>query len=200
MKKLFVLVAIATMTVMGAKAQSDQPRNEIGISYGVSNSMIGDGLGRGLGVGIFEGILGYTWTNNKEFGALGIEYFRHLDNPKMCVGGILTFAQRGEDVEYKDAKIGERTRSYYTVMPAFKYYYINKKSFGLYSKLGAGATLLSSKEEDTKSGKSDTANKLYFAFQASLLGVEFGSQNIRAFFEGGMGEQGIVLAGLKYKF
>ena len=34
----------------------------------------------------------------------------------------------------------------------------------------------------------------------SLLGLEAGSQHVRAFVEAGFGEQGIVLAGLKYRF
>ena len=37
-------------------------------------------------------------------------------------------------------------------------------------------------------------------WQASLLGAEVGSQNLRGFFELGVGEQGIILAGIKYKF
>ena len=41
---------------------------------------------------------------------------------------------------------------------------------------------------------------IFFMWQASLLGVEVGSQNIRGFVEAGAGEQGILLAGIKYKF
>ena len=37
-------------------------------------------------------------------------------------------------------------------------------------------------------------------FQASLLGIEAGSEKIRGFAELGAGEQGIILAGLRYKF
>ena len=33
-----------------------------------------------------------------------------------------------------------------------------------------------------------------------MIGLEAGSQNIRAFLEAGVGEQGILLAGLRYKF
>ena len=39
-----------------------------------------------------------------------------------------------------------------------------------------------------------------FYFQASLLGIEAGSPTIRAFTELGTGEQGIILAGVRYKF
>jgi len=181
-------------------AQTDEPRNEIGISYGVGLSLIGDGIGNGIGAGIFDSMVGRKWTNDKQFGTLGIEYFRHLDNPKVAVGGILTYAQYSNDVEADDNKVGERTRRYITAMPAVKYMYINKRSFGLYSKLGAGLMYMNLKEKDNQTGKSDSNSKLYLGFQASLLGLEAGSQNVRAFVEAGVGEQSIFLAGLKCRF
>ena len=200
MKKILVFAVVAMMSVMGVKAQSDEPRNEIGVSYGLGISLIGDGIGHGIGEGLFDAMVGRKWTNDKQFGSLALEYFRHLDNPRVAVGGIVTYSQFGEDVEYQGSKEGERTRKYISVMPSVKYYYVNKKSFGMYSKLGVGGMLLNSKSEDTKSGKSDSDSKFYVAYQVSLLGLEAGSQNVRAFLEAGVGEQGIVLAGLKYKF
>ena len=85
-------------------------------------------------------------------------------------------------------------------MPSLKYYYINNKNFGLYSKVAVGPMLLSSKTKNVQTGQSNTDSKVYLMGQASLLGVEAGSQNVRAFLEGGVGEQGIVLAGLRFKF
>ena len=200
MKKAVFLLVITMMSVVNSMAQTDEPRNEIGISYGVGLSLIGDGIGNGIGAGIFDSMVGRKWTNDKQFGTLGIEYFRHLDNPKVAVGGILTYAQYSNDVEADDNKVGERTRRYITAMPAVKYMYINKRSFGLYSKLGAGLMYMNLKEKDNQTGKSDSNSKLYLGFQASLLGLEAGSQNVRAFVEAGVGEQGIFLAGLKCRF
>ena len=200
MKRSIILALVAVMTVMGAKAQSDEPQNEISISYGAGISMIGDGIGHAIGEGIFDGLIGRKWTNDKQFGTLGIEYFRHLDNPKVAVGGIFTYAQYGEDVEASDTKVGERTRRYITVMPSLKYYYINKKSFGLYSKAAIGGMLLSASSKDTKNGKDESNSKFYLAFQASLLGLEAGSNNLRAFIEAGAGEQGFILAGVRCRF
>ncbi|MEE3446129.1 MAG: hypothetical protein VZQ78_07965, partial [Prevotella sp.] len=200
---------------MNVNAQSDDPLNEIGVSYGLGVSLIGDGIGNGIGFALFESWSGRKLTNDKQFGSLGVEYFRHLDNPRMAVGAIATYAQYGEDVEYvgaigtytpygeyveyKNQKVGERTRHYFSLMPAFKYYYVNGKHFGMYSKLAAGAMMSVFKSEDTKGG-SDSDSKIYFMYQVSALGIEFGSQNFRGFLEAGAGEQGIVLAGLKYKF
>lgn len=200
MKRSIILAVVAVMSVMGVKAQSDEPQNEISVSYGVGISMIGDGIGHGIGEGIFDGILGRKWTNEKQFGTLGIEYFRHLDNPKVAVGGIFTYAQYGEDVEANSVKIGERTRRYISVMPSLKYYYINKKSFGLYSKAAVGGMLLSSSSKDTKNGRDESNSKFYLTFQASLIGLEAGSNNLRGFIEAGVGDQGIVLAGVRCRF
>ena len=201
MKKLMMMVAVALMTAVSANAQSELPKNEIGISYGLGVSAIGDGIGNIIGTGLFDSMVGRKWTNEKNFGTLGIEYFRRLDNtPKLAVGGILTYARMGEDVEYKGTKEGERTRTWMSLMPSVKYYWAQNKNLGFYSKLGAGVMMLHSKNEDFVDHETSTDSKFYFMWQASLLGAEVGSKNLRAFVELGVGEQGIALAGLRVKF
>lgn len=200
MRKMMLMGLVAIMTAMSVNAQSDEPRHEIGISYGAGITLIGDGIGNGVGTGLFDTMVGRKWTNSKEFGTLGVEYFYHLNNPRVAVGGVLTYAQYGEDVEYNNKKEGERTRRYISLMPSVKYYYVSKKHFGLYSKLAAGPMLITSKSEKASNGNTDSDSKLSIMFQASLLGLEAGSQNVRAFVELGAGEQGIILGGLKFKF
>lgn len=199
MIKRFSLVLFALMAMVCVQAQDENPSHEIGVSYGLGVSLIGDGIGNAVGAGIFEALTGYEWTNKKNFGTLGVEYFYHLaDAPRTAIGGIFTYARYGEDVEKGGVKEGERTRSYMTLMPSVKYYYVNGKNFGLYSKVAAGVMMMRAKSESN--GKSDTDSDFRFMCQASLLGLEAGSQNFRCFFELGAGEQGIILAGLKYKF
>lgn len=199
MTKKLSLLLIALMAVVCVQAQDEKPRHEIGVSYGVGISLIGDGIGNAVGAGLFEALTGYEWTNKKEFGTLGLEYFYHLPNAsKVAVGGIITYARYGEDVEKDGLKKGERTRTYMSLMPSVKYYYVDGKNFGLYSKAAAGIMMLRAKSEE--GSKSDTDTDCRFMWQASLLGLEAGSQNFRFFLEAGVGEQGIVLAGLKLKF
>ena len=188
------------MAVVCVNAQDEKPRHEIGVSYGLGVSLIGDGIGNAVGAGIFDVLLsGYEWTNRKEFGTLGVEYFYHLpDAPRTAVGGIFTYARYGEDVEKGGVKKGERTRTYVTLMPSVKYYYVDGKNFGLYSKAAIGIMMLRANSEEGSNSNTDSDYR--FMCQASLLGLEAGSQNIRCFLEFGVGEQGIVLAGLKYKF
>ena len=79
--------------------------------------------------------------------------------------------------------------------------WLQKKNFGLYSKLGLGATLRSEKIEFTSdSKKGETNSQVHVNWQVSLLGVEAGAENIRGFIELGTGEQGIALIGARYKF
>ncbi len=199
MKKSIFMAVVAFIVSVNVNAQSDEPLNEISVSYGAGVSLIGDGIGNGIGNGLLDALGGRKWTNDKQFGTLGLEYFRHLNNPNVAVGGIITYSQYGEDVEHDGVKEGERTRRYFSVMPSFKYYYVNTKNFGLYSKAAAGVMLLSSESKEM-TGQSKNDSKLYFMYQASFLGIEAGSQNVRAFVEGGVGEQGILLAGLRFKF
>ena len=39
-----------------------------------------------------------------------------------------------------------------------------------------------------------------FMFQATALGAEFGSEQFRGFVEAGVGEKGLLCAGLRYQF
>lgn len=200
--KKFLLMVVATIMATGiAKAQNEDLKHEIGISYGVGLSTISDGIGHGIGSGIWDGITGHKWDNDRRFGTLAAEYFYHLDNPKVAVGGIATFAQYGEDVLKKsnDEKIGKRTRNYISLMPSMKYYWLNKNYYGLYTKLAAGAMLLLDNQKDYTDNEKSNSSKAYFAFQVSAIGFEFGAK-FRGFIEVGVGEQGIVLGGLKMKF
>ena len=200
MKKMFLMVVAAMMATMNVNAQNSELKNEIGVSYGAGMSLIGDGLGNAIGRGIVDGITGRQWTNDKQFGSLSLEYFHHT-SPKFAVGGIFSYSQYGEDVVLKSNQVkeGERMRNYFTVMPAIKCNWINKEHFALYSKFGIGATFMSEKVDDLTNRTSQSDCHTYLAFQVSAIGVEFGSK-LRGFVEAGVGEQGIILAGIRYKF
>lgn len=200
MKKILVMVAAAMMTATSMFAQEEQPRHEIGVSYGAGISLIGDGIGNGLTNGIFDAMNGRKWENSRELGTVAVEYFYHLNNPRLAVGGVVTYARMGEDVIYEGEKEGERTRNYMSVMPAMKYYWVNKKYFGFYSKAAAGFMYAYAKSDNIRKGTTDKESRFNFMFQASLVGLEGGSTHIRGFFEAGVGEQGIILAGARYRF
>lgn len=194
MKKVILFIA-AIMATMSVQAQDE--KNELSVSYGLGISTIGDGLGNAVGNGLIDNWSGCKWDNTKRFGTLAVEYFRHLNNPRVAVGGIITFAQFGEDVVKKEsnAKVGDRTRKYISVMPSIKYYWVNGKNFGFYSKVAAGVMMMNYNDS-----QSTSSSKVYFTGQASPIGLEAGSSSVRGFIEAGAGEQGILLAGLRVRF
>ena len=100
------------------------------------------------------------------------------------------------DCKWDDSNDAKST--YYTIMPAVKYNWSVKKNVSWYSKAAIGLTLLS-QSIDTKSTTKDDDTSTSFNFQASFVGVEVGGA-LRGFAELGWGEQGIILAGLRYKF
>ncbi len=193
MKKTFLTTLLGLMTVVCAQAQTEEfSRHEVAVSFGAgSNSQW---------INAFEHITttfvtfgGVTYENEDFTGPFSVEYFYH-PSAKIGLGGIAVYGKNTQDVMSGGKKIGDLTQSYFTLMPAVKFDWFQSKTFGVYSKLGAGATIRSEK------GGDENESALHFNWQASLLGLELGSRQIRGFVEVGVGEQGIGLVGLRYKF
>jgi len=198
MRKILVMAAVAMMTAMNVNAQNgyDETKHEVAISYGLwSNSEIIDAFENVGGI-----LVGARFDNEKYFGPISAEYFYHTKN-WLGVGGIFAYGQYEQDVYLAKQKDGVRKNTYLTLMPAVKLDWLRKKHFGMYSKLAFGATLRSEKyTSDTDSNKDESDSEVHVNWQASLLGMEFGSPTFRGFLELGTGEQGIALVGLRYKF
>ena len=198
MKKILTMVAVAMTTMLSAHAQGYdyETKHEVGISFGaLSNSQIID---------VFEeigGAMGGAKFENEKFtGPISAEYFYHVKS-WLGVGGILAYGCNKQDVYFLNEKDGQIKNSYVTVMPAVKFDWLRKKNFGLYSKLGIGATLRNEKyNSDAASEKDFSDTDMHVNWQLSLLGLEAGSPTVRGFLELGTGEQGIALIGVRYKF
>ena len=198
MKKILVMVAVALMTTMSVNAQCENLKNELNLSYGIgSTSHLGDGLGEGLG-SIFSDT---EFDDGSTLGPISVEYFRHFNNPRLAIGGFISYSKWDSNILKKKGdheKVGERKRNYLTVMPSVKWYFVNKNSFGLYTKGAVGTTFYNSTQEDL-AGKTEKDSSTHFMYQLSFIGLEVGKQ-VRGFFEAGIGEQGFLQAGIKYKF
>ena len=198
MKRILVMVAVALMATMSVNAQNEELRHEVSVAYGgPSLSQFGSGLGEGLGLAFTNS----EYDDGNIFGPISAEYFYHPNNPRLAVGGIITYSKWDSDVLRRsnhNDKLGERNRNYLSVMPGIKWYWVNKNSFGFYSKAAAGPMFVFCKSEDYESNKSLTQNGTYFLFQCSPIGIEFGGK-FRGFAEIGLGEQGVLLGGLRYK-
>lgn len=190
-----VVMTFCSLNTFAQQSQNgDELRHEVSISYGAAPSsmwiyLFGD---------IIDAIAGAGYEESTFVGPISAEYFYH-PQPALGVGGVFTFNTRHNDMVKNDVKVGERDRSFYTIMPALKYNYLRKKNFGMYLKVAAGVTFGSDKETcDGRPESKDTSS--FFNFQLSLLGLEGGSRNLRCFAELGIGEQGILLGGIRYKF
>ena len=118
---------------------------------------------------------------------------------------IAVFNTNKMDTYYKEVQSSHITRFYFSFLPSVKFNWLRRDNWGLYSKVAAGVTYANFNDEDyddngKKTGESASARDLLFNYQASLLGVEAGGQHLRGFAEFGIGEQGIALAGLRFKF
>lgn len=198
MKKFLVMAVTALMVTLSANAQNEDLHNELSLSYGFGSiAQLGAGIGEGIGL---------IFTNDEYddgfiLGPISAEYYYHFNNPKWAVGGVLSYSKWDSDRIDKSSreKISEVNRSFFSVMPSVKRYWVNKNKFGLYSKVAAGIGFLSRTEKKMENGEKKDKNGSYFMFQLSAIGVEFGSQ-FRGFAEAGVGDQGMLIAGVRYKF
>ena len=198
---LLATLAISAFMYVPAQAQDElETRHEIAVSYGaVPNSVWVDIL-----TDVIPAMFVETLDNTHYIGPIGLEYFYHT-SPLIGVGAVAVFATNNEDGFFKEIQTSHINKSYLTFMPSVKFNWLRKKNWGMYSKVAVGATYTHFNQEEydevgKKTNEKTTANDLFFNFQASLLGVEAGSQNVRGFVELGIGEQGIALAGVRFKF
>lgn len=195
MRKIFMTMMAAMLLCVSANAQDT--KHEISIAYGGgSTSQILDAWTK---VGTSLGSFGTaTFDNEKLFGPISAEYFYRINNV-IGVGAIGAFMRSNEEARVSGHEYGDKTSTYITVMPAVKFNWLQKKNFGLYSKLAAGITLQNVKFEEDDTDKTDTEKQTFFNFQASLLGIEVGNK-VCGFAELGFGEQGIIMGGVRCKF
>ncbi len=178
MKKLLLMVVAAMMATMNVNAQEEY-KNEISIAYGT-------GANTDLVMSIAKGM--FTGKQLDYWGPISVEYFGRLNsNNRLGLGGIFVLG----GCKWDDT--GDAKSKYYTIMPAVKYNWAVKKYVSWYSKGAAGLSIAS------QSGGREDKTDVVFNFHASLVGVDFGGA-FRGFVELGFGEQGIALAGLRYKF
>lgn len=199
MKKFLVLAVAAMMATMSLSAQNGyDTKHEVSISYGfLSNSQWLNVAT--IATNVYAGLDPMKSTN---IGPLSAEYFYHINN-WLGVGAIFSYGRVStkyiSQVDFSEAYTN--INSSYSLMPAVKFNWLRLAHFGMYSKIGVGALLF-----DVKAVPADPAEQtekalgVSYNFQVSPLGIEFGGEQFRGFIEGGIGEQGVVLAGLRYKF
>jgi len=177
MKKILLLAIAAMMAMVSVNAQ-DEFRNEVSVAYGAgSNTDIVASIGKGM----------FTGKQLDYWGPISAEYFHYNKACNFAFGAVAAIGGCKWD-DHSDAK-----STYFTVMPAVKFKWLNRTHFAMYSKAAVGLTV------DSQKGTNEDKTETMFNWQASLVGMEFGGA-FRGFVEIGTGEQGIILGGLRYKF
>jgi len=192
MKKILVMVAVAMMTAVSVQAQ-DELKHEVGVFHGFESASNVFSV-------ITSSISAAAGDQSSFWGPIGVEYYYHL-SPAVSLGAVTALA--GCKAEDEKTRQDDLTEKFITVMPSVKFNWLRKKNFGMYSALSAGLMFVSIKcNDNAKAADPDAKDETFtsFMFQATALGVEFGSQQLRGFVEAGVGEKGVICAGLRYKF
>ncbi len=195
MKRIRIWMTAVILICGGLAAQAQENcKHEIAVSYGMAPfSDVYDAFDT-----FASFIGGAKYDNETFFGPISAEYFYRV-NPLIGVGGIFVYTNIKEDVLVSKVKAGERKKNFYTVMPAVKFNWMRKETMSLYSKVAVGCTFASISEELAEGNVKSDDNDTFFNFQLSAIGIEVGKK-LRVFAELGYGEQGVVFAGLRYRF
>lgn len=186
------MAVAAMMATVNVNAQ-DELKNEFGVFYGYASAS--DLLST-----ITSAISAAAGDQSSFWGPIGVEYYYHT-SPVVALGAVAAYTScKAED---KETRKDDITESFITVMPSVKFNWLRKKHFGMYSAFSAGLMLISvscndnAKASDPKA-KDETLTS--FIFQVTGIGMEFGGYQFRGFVEAGLGEKGLLCAGLRYKF
>ena len=186
-----MMVVAAMMATVSVNAQ-EETKHEVGVFYGVESAS-------NFASYVTSAFAVAAGDQSSFWGPVGVEYYYHV-SPVVAVGGVAAFA--GCKAETKNTNSKDLSETFITVMPSVKFNWLRKKSFGMYSALSAGMMFASvspneAAKKDDPNVKDETVS--IFMFQATALGLEFGG-NVRGFVEAGLGEKGLLCAGLRYRF
>ena len=219
---MFAAILFCGMSLNAQAQDYYETKDEVAISFGAGTNtqifnvfselfgVMGSTLVSSMATG--GQYVGYTtYDDESHIPAFSIEYFHHM-NPWLSLGaiGCLNYSSSDMYCNWQDKngnttkeKVGHGKKCFATLMPAVKFDWLRKKNVGLYSKLALGATYMYEKEvQDNDKGEKDLHDEsdVLFNFQATFIGFEAGSQKVRGFAEFGVGEQGILSAGVRVKF
>ena len=191
MKKLFAaILLLAVTTVAAAQTYSSRqgyalPDNEISVYYGQgSYTQLAMALGGALGTVFTFGAA--RLEDLQTTGAIGVAYHRYVHR-SIAVGAVLGYEGGTMSFSTPSGTEDSGRFSFIEFMPSATFKWFSLPSLSMYSRVAVGAML----------GLSDGDAAAAFAFQASPVGIDFGTGMFRGFLEAGFGCQGILTAGLK---
>lgn len=172
---------------------NDGRKNEISASYGTLTLVqFVSGMAGAFGTAFSGGNV--TLEKLDGYGSVSLAYYRAV-NKWLSIGTDI--AAEYVSMTFKNKNSEERTKNatlVFSPMFTMKGNWLRRNHFGLYSRIAAGAMFM-----DTP-GASENKLQVVPTAQVSPVGVEFGGSGFRGFVEMGLGAQGVLVGGLKYRF
>lgn len=204
--KIATLTTVFMASNVCANAQDVKPydvqKNEISISYGYNPT----------NKNLFHNTdswCGDCGVNDDCIGVINLDYTRHVTK-MLGIGINVSYSKNNKTYGYlvlgngeREALTSQSKEHNWTFMPTLKFNWFRRDCISLYSRISAGITF---KNEDGETTYSDntvgplTDSSRIFNFQASPIGIEAGNVQYRAFAELGIGQAGVIQAGLRYRF
>lgn len=193
MKKRILVQCVLLLSVMlslNAEEAGLYKRNEISVSYGL---FAATGWSNWIGSLSLTAPLGIVNDNPEEDG-ININYNYRLTKT-WGIGFGLSYCSGRSNWTKNDEVIGMEKSYNITLMPRIKGEWLHTKYVTLYSLLGGGVTY---RKDEAKDLNVSTEGSM-FMFQISPLGIEVGKA-MAGFAEVGIGEQGMAIIGMRYRF
>lgn len=193
----------AVFTVLPSGAQEIQPNNRISAGAGVLTAPdLFEITSSFITIVISGGTV--TSENVSSTGAAFLNYDHQLSS-SVSVGMGLTYSRMTRDLMLKiadeEVKAGTGSSDYYCFMGRFNHTWLRSEWVRLYYTAAFGFTIIHDKADiDAKYKPVDNSdNSFHVAFQVTPFGIEVG-KTFSVFAEGGLGYNGLIAAGLSYKF
>ena len=189
MKKILTTLILLATLLTGSYAQGRYGDNEVSLSYG----QLTTGQGLYVFVDVFAVIFSLgNFNPGTPFstGEVILSYNKYV-NDTFGVGLSASYEYMGGI--RKDASEDETANlnlNFISLMPTMNISWFNYPHVGMYSKIGLGATLMTTPSE----------TNLLPSFQLNPICCDFGNDSWRGFIELGLGTQGVVQLGVKHVF
>ena len=169
------------------------PKNEVSVSYGWGSAYYLTGV-------LFRNVL-YSFRLDvdemKSTGTTAVDY-RHYLNGRWAVGGTVCYEASTLPVARlilpgtgNEAAVDGTMYRNISIMPAVTLRWLQDSHVSIYSRLALGVMLLIDPEGPTSAAPCTCLTP---------VGMDFGGRNVRGFLEMNVGTQGLLSAGVKFRF
>lgn len=194
---------ITIFTALPAVAQDIQPNKRISAGAGILTAPDLFEITSSFITIVISGGTVYS-GNVSSTGAAFLNYDHQL-NSSVSVGMGFTYSRLTRDLMFRIAdeeiKAGTGSSDYYSFMGRFSHTWLRSEWVRLYYTGAFGFSIIHDKAEIEAKYKpvDNSDNSFHVAFQLTPFGIEVG-KTFSVFAEGGLGYNGLIAAGLSYKF